>query len=179
MDSVRRDFMNDDSHTADDELEQTDYEENIVDIRGRPVAVSERSSHRKNRGTSVCRIQAWAMFYKGMTGNEIYTRDDVLECFYRAMECLRCEENYLDLSAEQASILVNEGDYFIKTGNGEHFIPIISYADLRDVLKHTIGGTRVDELFQQFCEKNLISVNESLEDIIDLELLDYSIAANK
>ena len=171
--------MNDRNQKTDGDVSPALYEENIVDIHGNRVAVSERHGAKKNRGTAVCRIQAWSMFYRSRTGNEIYTRDDVLECFYSAMGCLRCEENYLDLSAEQASILVSDGDYFIKTSNGEHFIPITSYNDLRDVLKHTVGGTRVDELFQAFCEKNLITVDETLEDKIDLELLDYSIAANK
>ena len=157
-----------------------EFEENIVDIRGRKVAVSERVQNVKTlKGIPVCRIQAWSMFYKSRTGNEIYSRDEVLECLYSAIGCLRCEENYLDLSAEQASILVSEGDFFIKTSNGEHFVAIESYEDLRSVLKHVVGGTRIDEFFEQFCEKNMIIVDDSLEDRIDLEQLDFSLAANK
>ncbi len=155
--------------------EQDEFEENIVNLKGEKIKVSERYNDVKNKDKTICKFLAWSLFYRERTGNDIYTRDDVLESFYSAMGCLDCEENYLELSAEQASIFTSDGDYFIKTSNGEHFIPINSADDIRDVLRHAVGGTRVDELFEKFCQQYHFTVDENLPDVLDMEILNNGV----
>ena len=62
-----------------------------------------------------------------------------------------------------------------KTSNGEHFIPINSADDIRDVLRHAVGGTRVDELFEKFCQQYHITVDENLPDVLDMEILNNGV----
>lgn len=145
------------------------YESNVLNLRGEIVGPGEPESSPEEDGPGICRFQAWMLFYVDRTGNDIYTRDELLESFYVAMGCSVAENRYLEMSDEQASIFVAEGEYFIRTSNGEHFIPISTSEDLRDALMHAVGGTRVDELFEKFCLKNGIVINDGLDNVLDLD----------